>query len=308
MGIMWNSVKFLAQAKRDGVDFTRTLTIGRQNCFVKMAKVKVLLESYGLPHTLTPENMLHTPVYSEPVFMQLGAKVVDSVDASNYEGTTIVADLNQPIPTELAETYDLVYDGGSLEHVFNVRQSLANVMSLPRVGGNLIIHTMANNSFGHGFYQFSPELFYRVLTPENGYRVVRMVAHAAYDFAPWYEIPDPTEVRSRIELANPWEEIMLFIHARREASVDLFKTTPQQSDYSMRWQAPQKANEPSRIGLKRRMIESVKRNLPWAVLLKHHLMMKFPAVPRMMNGRLHRKNKKRQFSFAAHPKFFRRVE
>ena len=97
---------------------------------------------------------------------------------------------------------------------------------------------------------------------------------------------------------------MLFIHAERGicGSVQNHAATKRLLDAMAR---TQKANEPSRIGLKRRMIESVKRNLPWAVLLKHHLMMKFPAVPRMMYGRLHRKNKKRLFSFAAHPKFFR---
>jgi hypothetical protein len=29
--------------------------------------------------------------------------------------------------------------------------------------------TPANNQMGHGFYQFSPELFFRVFSQENGY-------------------------------------------------------------------------------------------------------------------------------------------
>ena len=104
------------------------------------------------------------------------------MDASDYEHATVVADLNQPIPQSLHGHFNLVYDGGTIEHIFNVRQSFENLMSLPKVGGSLVIQTMANNWFGHGFYQFSPELFYRVLSPENGYRVRRVVVHESYEF------------------------------------------------------------------------------------------------------------------------------
>jgi hypothetical protein len=309
MGIAWTDVKFLAQTKRDGFDFTRTLTIGRLRLYVGIPQVQALLEFHGVWHTLTPADVTSPPVYAEPVFAQLGAQVVDSIDASDYEGATIVADLNRAIPPDLNEKYDVVFDGGSLEHVFNVPQALANVMSMPKVGGSLIIHTMANNCFGHGFYQFSPELFYRVLTPENGYRVVRMVAHLEYEFGDWYEIPDPAVVRSRIELANPWDAILLFVHAQRVASVPLFTTTPQQSDYAAIWQgqAPRRTKRAKPESLKRRMIKLMKRKLPWAVRLKHQLLLQFPAVPRFLNGLKYRRQKKRRFSLAAHPEFFRPV-
>jgi len=37
------------------------------------------------------------------------------------------------------------------------------------------IHTPASNLCGHGFYQFSPELFYRALNATNGFEVERMI-------------------------------------------------------------------------------------------------------------------------------------
>jgi hypothetical protein len=98
-----------------------------------------------------------------------------------------------------------------------------------------MIHTMANNWLGHGFYQFSPELFYRVLTPENGFSIVRVVAHAAYELAPWYEVPDPAAMVSRIEGASRWDGILLMIHARRVSDVPIFARAPQQSDYAAQW-------------------------------------------------------------------------
>jgi hypothetical protein len=34
--------------------------------------------------------------------------------------------------------------------------------------------------FGHGFYQFSPELFYSVLAPHNGFRIIKMAIVESY--------------------------------------------------------------------------------------------------------------------------------
>ena len=188
--------------------------------------------------------------------------------------------------------YDLVYDGGTIEHIFDVKQALQNIMSLPRIGGRVIIHTMANNYFGHGFYQFSPELFYRAFSPENGYKVERVVLHADFEFARWYDIPDPTEVRGRIELANNRHGLMLFVSATRHAIVPVFEHPPQQSDYSALWQGSS-SDIPSNTITPTGTLESsqratltalLKSRLPWLVRSKHALMWAMPAVPRLFNG------------------------
>ena len=58
-----------------------------------------------------------------------------------------------------------------MEHLFDVKQVLSNYMNLVKIGGSLFICTNANNLCGHGFYQFSPEFFYRVFTEANGFAV-----------------------------------------------------------------------------------------------------------------------------------------
>src|ERR1700712_5108859 len=121
-------------------------------------------------------------------------------------------------------------------------------MSLPKVGGEVIIQTMANNWFGHGFYQFSPELFWRVFTPDNGYKVIRVIIHRSYEMAQWYEVPDPAEVRGRIELANNWHGLHVTVHAKRTAVVPLFEKTPQQSDYNAQWISTEGATHPGANG------------------------------------------------------------
>ena len=100
-----------------------------------------------------------------------------------------------------------------------------------------------------------------------------------------YEVPDPVQVKGRIEL-NAWDGILLLVHARRECVVPLFSKTPQQSDYSAVWHSSDETNKPvdsaadagliSKVeteepaGWKRRMIESVKQSQPWAVRMKKH--------------------------------------
>lgn len=184
-----------------------------------------------------------------PLFARaLGATSVLSMDASPYEGADLVHDLNRPIPPEWAEGYDALIDGGTLEHVFNFPVAISNCMKLVKTGGHLMLFTPANNYFGHGFYQFSPELFYRVLAPENGFVVERMIALAdnagvgnvfglRYPFpitGPWHEVPDPAVIHRRVTLINH-DSVILMVLARKTANVEPFKNAPQQSDYLPLW-------------------------------------------------------------------------
>ena len=103
------------------------------------------------------------------------------------------------------------------------------------VGGHFFAHTMANNFLGHGFYQFSPELFYRVFSPENGFRVRRIVAFESQIGRPrWYEPADPKTIGERVELING-RPTYLLVHAERIADRPIFATPPQQADYSALW-------------------------------------------------------------------------
>ena len=70
--------------------------------------------------------------------------------------------MNNPIDTVHHEKYDVVIDGGSLEHIFNFPVAISNCMMSLKKGGSLFMFTTCNNHTGHGFYQFSPELMYRI--------------------------------------------------------------------------------------------------------------------------------------------------
>ena len=120
--------------------------------------------------------------------------------------------MNQPLPSAYHDRYSLVLDGGSLEHVFHFPTALANCLRVTAPGGHFIAVTPANDQMGHGLYQFSPEIFFRVLTPANGFLVVEILLYE--DSKTRYRVADPGQVRSRVELIN-WRPTQMIVWAKR---------------------------------------------------------------------------------------------
>jgi hypothetical protein len=226
MGLERFAASLLLKMRDDGVKFGRALTLGHQHNYLYPREYARVRARAGAP----PDAAI--PPFADDVLRLLGADSVESMDFSSYEGASIVHDLNQPVPKELHGQFDLVFDGGTLEHVFNFPTSIRNSMELVRVGGRFVTATTGNNFCGHGFYQFSPELFFRVFSPENGFSVLEM--YMAEQGGRTRRVMDPAEVKSRVELCNS-RPAFLLVHARRDAAVELFTRTPQQSDYVASW-------------------------------------------------------------------------
>lgn len=239
MGIDLASARFLSLLGQAGVDFSRTATLGRQNLFAKPFQLSRALRNTGRGvDDFAAAGLLKTG-YAEPFFEFLGAKGVDSVDATAYEQATLVHDLNSPIPLELHARYTAVFDGGTLEHVFNFPIAVENAMRMVSPQGHLITITTANNYCGHGFYQFSPELMYRVLSPANGFEIEGLFLHeisGRLDSVTVWQIPDPASLGRRINIRNSVPTLMMVVARRTEDKAPL-STFPQQSDYVQTWQA-----------------------------------------------------------------------
>jgi hypothetical protein len=172
----------------------------------------------------------------------LGAQRIESLDASAFEGASIVHDMNRPIPGELKAAFTLVLDGGSLEHVFAFPTAIQNCMEMVAVGGHFVGISPANNYLGHGFYQFSPELYFRIFTRQHGFRLEKLVVFRRDDRR-WYAVADPAEVGRRVTLSNSRPTLMAVI-AQKTHEVAFSPLTAQQSDYSSKWQAHEPGTGP----------------------------------------------------------------
>jgi len=242
LGIDSNNLKGLLLGRNLGVNFERTCTIGRQFLYLSPNDMKQAFKKFGLP---TSDSELHgifrdCKGYADGLFCKLGAKTVDSFDASSYEGASVIHDLNTPISQDYLGKFSVVVDSGSLEHIFNVPVAIKNCLDMVEVGGYYLAILPANNFLGHGFYQFSPELFFSLLTSEQGYDLKRLAVFEVYDDAPWYTVTKPGINSDRVELVNS-RPVHMFILARKISEVPA-SFTVQQSDYKSRWKDESEAD------------------------------------------------------------------
>jgi SAM-dependent methyltransferase len=238
MGLIYVDLKLLILARRMGARFSRIATVGRQCLFLHPHELNELSAEVGNPSIFDRYTWMD---FCEPYLIALlGAEEIISIDASGYENATIIHDLNEPVE-DLVEQFDLVIDGGSLEHIFNFPVAILNIMRMVRVGGRALIINPANNLCGHGFYQFSPELMYRVFSNENGFAVSEMLltehSYGAAELTPPRQIMrvrDPKEVGRRAQIFSG-KPLIIRTLAAKISHTNGFLRIPQQSDYVAQW-------------------------------------------------------------------------
>lgn len=232
MGITANCVKFLRYSQTQGVNFSTTVMLGRQQLFLSSIERKKILSSVENLHGL-PDN----GGFAESLFITLGAKTIESMDYSDFEKATLIHNLNDPIPPTQMDKYSVVFDGGTLEHVFNFPVAIKNCMDMLKVGGHFVSITPTNNYSGHGFYQFSPELFFTLFAPLHGFKlklVAMGVELPSIGITQWYEVKDPKDVGGRVTIINSYPTSLMII-AEKVNKTEGLVLNPFQSDYRHIW-------------------------------------------------------------------------
>jgi hypothetical protein len=185
MGLLYGQAIYLARKIREHSITGRAITLGRQDVFIKAQDFGKFCVDAGVANMFDNEARLifdnsetqrrvaaltsgglHTNrnfpgfISDTLLFTALGIYTVDAIDINQHADVTHVFDMNdRNILESVRSTYDLVLDAGMMEHVFDVRNTFANITDLTNVGG-FIAHIMpSNNTLDHGFYQFSPTLF-----------------------------------------------------------------------------------------------------------------------------------------------------
>lgn len=241
MGIVASNVKMLLSAYRGGVRFTETATLGRMSWFLTKDELSDVGSLYGADISKIENHMTFGGPADDFFQVLLGVESLSMIDNSSYEGANVIHDLNYPIPQKFEQAFDVVIDSGTLEHVFNFPCALANCMRMVKLNGTLFICVPANNCLGHGFYQLSPELFFRVFQESNGFQLKKiiLIKHpwAGVELSPRqesYVVMDPKEIGERVCLIDD-SPAQLMIEAKRVAISDIFSVYPQQSSYANKW-------------------------------------------------------------------------
>jgi SAM-dependent methyltransferase len=223
MGIDTHGLNCLRFAHRHG-GLGKTATLGRQS---------INLPAKTLTRELGDKVSWRDTSYCEPMLTAyFGASSVESYDNSDYEKATHIHDFNHPLPTSAGE-FDTVIDFGTTEHVFNVATALRNVVRLCRVGGQVLHVVPANNFCGHGFWQLSPELFFSLYSPRNGFGDTEVFVTSRKQPRSWYRVAPPHS-GYRVPLAT-WGKTYVICRSVRRAKVE--NLVVQQSDYLAAWGA-----------------------------------------------------------------------
>lgn len=248
MGIGLHEFNFLRYSKVQR-HFDKTVTIGRQRLHVAEPTVRA---AFALSSEYRNQE------YCDQLLRdQFGASKVDSVDFSEYESASIIHDMNLPLPSQVVGHYDTVVDGGCLEHIYNVPQALLNCSSLCKPGGQILHMLPANNCCGHGFWQFSPELFFSLYSHRNGYSNTEVFLADLSKSSKWFRVnpPDPGQ---RVNVRSFSEAYVLVRTVLRERGFNHSQVL--QSDYVFEWQDRGIASESSGVpGPRGGMVRFLKR-------------------------------------------------
>lgn len=156
MGVNTESFDFL-DINKDLFLSKKILTIWRQTNYIDQK----ILNKFWIPKE----------EYTDHIWMKRRkVNILDSIDFSDYESPTYTHDFNTPISSNFHHQYDVIFDGGSSEHMFHIPQVFMNYHNILKKWWYYIGILPMNNHVNHGFYQFSPDFFYSLFSQDRGYK------------------------------------------------------------------------------------------------------------------------------------------
>jgi len=168
MGITKSIIKLTAYLMKDKNLSGDCITFGVHGIEGLYNDVKTIFKKAGYKYTkLNKDEIIMDEltqfgktIHQSVFFKMLGFSKTDSIDCFPDENPSFTLNINYPIPKDFVNKYDCLWDGGTTEHVFNVFECLSNIVRLLKVGGRIIHSVPVSGYINHGYYQFSPILFF----------------------------------------------------------------------------------------------------------------------------------------------------
>ena len=218
--------------KESSEDKMNVLTLGRQQIHIHQNDINYFLNKYSFNSLINKFNVYD---YSETLFANLFCNNVnvnvDSIDNSNYEGANIIHNMNAPFQS--AKKYQYIYDGGTIEHIFNIPQVMENVIRMLDLNGLFVSVTCNNNFSGHGMYQFSPEFFLSSLNEKYGMKIEAIyLGKVNTEFEGWMDVNHYNDGRNCAKFdGNDPVYILTIARKISDARENLIDNSPHQYSY-----------------------------------------------------------------------------
>lgn len=227
MGVHKATATLLCNLSQRGLLSGTLLQLGVQSI---SAEAKDLIRQTFI--SASQQNLTEFSSGKKRFWHSLGFSEVKSLDISEFEGAEIICDLNKPVESNLHERFDVVFDGGTLEHIFDTKSALLNIDSFLKVDGLVIHEVPCSNAVDHGFYSFSPT-FFQDYYPNQGYEVIEILLVVSRGRrAKIYRYSNPPP-RKYIRLNWGNKTVNVWCVARKKMKSNFF--LPQQSMYLNAW-------------------------------------------------------------------------
>lgn len=212
--------------------------LGKQTVLVSTDSIRDLALKFGFESNETGEQMPWTGnAEDDYLFRTLGYEKIESIDTDSFENATYIMDLNLEVPVEFHNRFDAIYDGGTLEHIFNLQQALKNIHKMLKPGGIIMHLSPSHNHVDHGFYMFSPT-FFNDYYLANNYRIIKSnfleYSHNPFDSS--WKIYDYKSLCIEHLSFGGWGKSMLGIwFVVQKTELSSYNVIPQQGRYVMVW-------------------------------------------------------------------------
>lgn len=170
------------------------------------------------------ESRLERVIETEALFDLIGIEMT-VLDITKVRGDEVVCDLNEPVPQDLENAFDIVYDGGAMEHCFNIGQVIKNFVVMAKVDG-VVVHNNPLVVMNHGFFNFNPTFYYDYYK-DNGHELISPIYGVVSDGLDYKVFDLPPISRFSKAPDNSW----LCVVARK--CHDRPNTWPVQSKYKI---------------------------------------------------------------------------
>jgi hypothetical protein len=139
------------------------------------------------------EDIFQSDGFCETYLKTIGWPALKSLDFSAIENAEYIHDLSLPVEDNLKGQFDIIYDGGTTEHVFDIGQCFRNVDAMLKEDGIFVSCVGTDGWFGHGFYQVGPDIPWRYWAASLGYDVLGCWTFNRKNKELPREIVDPTD-------------------------------------------------------------------------------------------------------------------
>lgn len=158
-----------------------------------------------------------------------GLKNISALDYFDPQAD-IKFDLNKPVPKKYQNKYKVLFDMGSIEHVFDTKQCLENYFRMIKKDGLFVLVTSINGYYGHGIHVFNPETIKEALKL-NGFKIV----YSKYS----------TSTGRKMDYIDTKKNMLIWVAAKKTKNMGKDFVVPQQTKWEKKYKKGQTREKPT---------------------------------------------------------------